>query len=99
MTSLDDEPGTLPHSPSSLFHHAPAALADLFGLAEVRPWPRPRHGGAASEVRSPGIDSSPASSWQMWTEGTTLDLLKRGPKYVVQHSSGVAWEALPSASR
>lgn len=33
-------------------------------------------------------------SWRLWPGGRTFDLLRRGPKFVLQHSSGVAWEAL-----
>jgi hypothetical protein len=33
-------------------------------------------------------------TWSIWRDGPTFDLLKLGPPCVIQHSSGVAWEAL-----
>lgn len=72
----------------------PAVLADLFrltvsaiGTEKVLVAPHPR------SDRKELIRHLP-SSWGLWSNGSTLDLLRRGPRFVVQHSSGVAWEAL-----
>lgn len=48
--------------------------------------PHPRSNRAQLERMVP-------EGWRLW-EGRTLDLLRRGPVRFLQHSSGVAWEAL-----
>jgi hypothetical protein len=74
--------------------HPPAVLADLIrltasvlGKEDVVVAPHPR------SDRKELIRLMP-SSWRLSSEGSTFDLLRKGPKVVIQHSSGIAWEAL-----
>jgi hypothetical protein len=92
---IGGQPRTLSEDPVfAVSPHPPAVLADLFRLAAsvlggenvvVAPHPR-------SDVRHLMRFMPP--SWRLVPGGRTLDVLRRGPRFVVQHSSGVAWEAL-----
>jgi hypothetical protein len=74
--------------------HSPAVLADLFKLTasvlgdrDVLVAPHPR-----SDVNQL-IRLLPAR-WRLSSYARTIDLLRNGPRFVLQHSSGIAWEAL-----
>ena len=92
---LEDQARILKEAPVfAVSPHDAAVLADLFrltvsaiGAENVLVAPHPRSDRKELTRNMP-------LSWGLWSKGTTLDLLRRGPKFVVQHSSGVAWEAL-----
>jgi hypothetical protein len=92
---IEGEPNVLTEAPVfAVSDHPHAVLRDLFKLTasvlgrdHVLVAPHPRSDlGELVRLMPP--------SWQLWSNGSTFDLLRRGPKFVVQHSSGVAWEAL-----
>jgi hypothetical protein len=96
--SVDDintEPSVLGQTPVlAVSPHPPAVLQDVFRLTasvlgdrEILVAPHPR-----SDLRIL-LHLMPAK-WRLWSGQRTLKLLSRGPSFVIQHSSGVAWEAL-----
>lgn len=56
------------------------------GLDDVLVAPHPRSDVAMLERLIP-------STWSLHRDGLTVDLLRRGPRWVIQSSSGVAWES------
>ncbi|WP_203136371.1 hypothetical protein [Microbacterium sp. JZ31] len=56
------------------------------GLEEVLVAPHPRSDIAMLERLMP-------TTWSLHRDGLTVDLLRHGPRWVIQNSSGVAWES------